>query len=128
MAERADCAILLDVNNIFVSAFNHGFDAADYLAGVPVHRVVQFHLAGHSDHGTHLLDTHDHPVRDEVWALYAAAVRRFGPVPTLIEWDDKIPSFAELDGEAQRAAAVAAAALAARAGEDGTASLSALRG
>ena len=112
VAERADCGILLDVNNVFVSAFNHGFDAGDYLAGVPVERVVQFHLAGHSDHGTHLLDTHDHPVRDEVWALYATAVRRFGALPTLIEWDDRIPPFDRLHAEARRAAAVAAAAAA----------------
>lgn len=108
VAERADCAILLDVNNVFVSAFNHGFDAHDYLDSVPVERVVQFHLAGHSDHGTHLLDTHDHPVCDAVWELYAAAVRRFGPLPTLIEWDDHIPAFERLHAEAQRAAAVAA--------------------
>src|SRR5262249_49584353 len=107
VAEHADCAVLLDVNNVFVSAFNHGFAAADYLAGVPVERVVQFHLAGHSDHGTHLLDTHDHPVRPEVWALYAAAVRRFGALPTLIEWDDRIPPFDQLLGEARQAAAVA---------------------
>jgi len=110
LAERADCAILLDVNNVFVSAFNHGFDALTYLAGVPVERVVQFHLAGHSDHGTHLLDTHDHPVRAEVWELYAAAVRRFGAVATLIEWDDQIPAFDRLHAEARQAAAVAAEA------------------
>jgi uncharacterized protein len=128
VAERADCAILLDVNNIFVSAFNHGFDSADYLAGVPIGRVVQFHLAGHSDHGTHLLDTHDHPVRDEVWALYAAAVRRFGPVPTLIEWDDLIPSFDELHAEARRAAEVASAATQPSTAARGLAALSAVRG
>ena len=110
VAERADCAILLDVNNVFVSAHNHGFDAHTYLAGIPVERVVQFHLAGHSDHGTHLLDTHDHPVCDGVWDLYAAAVRRFGALPTLIEWDDRIPPFERLHGEAKRAAAVAAEA------------------
>jgi uncharacterized protein (UPF0276 family) len=110
VAERADCRILLDVNNIFVSAFNHGFDAESYLAGVPVERVVQFHLAGHSDHGAYLLDTHDHPVRDEVWSLYAAAVQRFGALPTLIEWDDRIPPFDVLHAEARRAAAVASAA------------------
>ena len=104
LAERADCAILLDVNNVFVSAFNHAFDARDYLDGLPVERVVQFHLAGHSDHGTYLLDTHDHPVRDEVWELYAAAVRRFGALSTLIEWDDQIPPFERLQAEARRAA------------------------
>jgi len=110
VAERADCTILLDVNNVFVSAHNHGFDAHTYLAGIPVERVVQFHLAGHSDHGTHLLDTHDHPVCDGVWDLYAAAVRRFGALPTLIEWDDRIPPFERLHDEAKRAAAVAAEA------------------
>jgi uncharacterized protein (UPF0276 family) len=108
LAARADCAILLDVNNVYVSAFNHGFDVGDYLSGVPVERVVQFHLAGHSDHGTHLLDTHDHPVCDEVWALYARAVQRFGTRPTLIEWDDQIPAFDTLHAEARRAGAVAA--------------------
>lgn len=108
VAERADCGILLDVNNIFVSAFNHGFDAREYLSAIPPARVGQFHLAGHSDHGTHLLDTHDHPVRDEVWELYALAVRRFGPLSTLIEWDDHIPEFDQLHAEARRAAAIAA--------------------
>ncbi len=108
VAERADCAILLDVNNIYVSARNHGFDPRGYLAGVPGDRVVQFHLAGHSDHGTHLLDTHDHPVCDAVWTLYAEAVRRFGAASTLIEWDDHIPPFDRLHAEARQAAAVAA--------------------
>jgi len=110
LAARADCAILLDVNNVYVSAFNHRFDVGDYLSGVPVERVAQFHLAGHSDHGTHLLDTHDHPVCDEVWALYARAVQRFGTLPTLIEWDDHIPAFDTLHAEARRACAVAARA------------------
>lgn len=103
VAERADCGILLDVNNIFVSAFNHGFSAMDYIHAVPVERVHQFHLAGHSDRGAFLHDTHDHPVADAVWELYAAAVRRFGRVSTLIEWDDHIPPLAELCAEAKRA-------------------------
>ncbi|MGH7785314.1 MAG: MNIO family bufferin maturase [Candidatus Binatia bacterium] len=107
VAEQADCALLLDVNNVFVSAVNHGFDPAAYLAAIPVGRVAQFHLAGHSDHGTHLLDTHDHPVRDDVWRLFAAAVQRFGVVATLIEWDDHIPPFPRLLAEAERARAVA---------------------
>jgi uncharacterized protein (UPF0276 family) len=93
VAEEADCAILLDINNIFVSAFNHSFDPLPYVHAIPDDRVVQFHLAGHSDHGSYLLDTHDHPIRPEVWALYEHAVRRFGRVPTLIEWDDNIPDF-----------------------------------
>ena len=108
VAERADCGLLLDVNNVFVSAFNHGFDAQDFLRGIPVDRVVQFHLAGHSDHGRYLLDTHDHPIRQEVWDLYADAVRRFGPTSTLIEWDDHIPPLAELLDQARRAARIAA--------------------
>jgi len=108
VAEEADCGILLDVNNVFVSAFNHRFAAEDYLFGVPVSRVAQFHLAGHSDYGTHLLDTHDHPVCREVWELYALAVRRFGPVSTLIEWDDQIPPLARLLAEARRAGKIAA--------------------
>ncbi len=103
IAVEADCGILLDVNNIFVSAFNHRFDANDYIDAVPPERVVQYHLAGHSDHGTYLLDTHDHPVRDEVWALYERAARRFGAVSALVEWDDKIPEFAELAQTAERA-------------------------
>lgn len=103
VATKADCKILLDVNNIHVSAVNHKYNGLDFINGVPVDRVGQFHLAGYSDMGTHLIDTHDHPVSDPVWKLYEAAVRRFGAVPTLIEWDDKIPPFAELWKEAQRA-------------------------
>ena len=93
VADEADCAILLDLNNIFVNAFNHGFDAVRYVDCLPANRVVQFHLAGHSDHGAYLLDTHDHPIHPEVWQLYEHAVSRFGRVPTLIEWDDNIPEF-----------------------------------
>ncbi len=103
IAEEADCGILLDLNNIFVSAFNHRFDAKEYVDAVPAERVVQYHLAGHSDHGAYLLDTHDHPVRDEVWALYARAARRFGEVSAIVEWDDNIPAFAELKQTADRA-------------------------
>jgi uncharacterized protein len=103
VTEEADCGILLDINNIFVNAFNHRFSAQEYLDAIPVERVVQFHLAGHSDHGTHLLDTHDQPVREEVWALYRRAVRRFGALSTLIEWDDNIPEFSVLAETAERA-------------------------
>jgi uncharacterized protein (UPF0276 family) len=103
IAEEADCGILLDLNNIFVSAFNHRFDPNEYVDAVPAERVVQYHLAGHSDHGAYLLDTHDHPVRDEVWALYARAARRFGEVSAIVEWDDNIPAFAELKQTADRA-------------------------
>ncbi len=103
VAERADCGILLDINNIFVSAANHGFSARDYIEEVPRRRVHQFHLAGHTDRGTFLHDTHDHPVAAPVWDLYAQAVRRFGPTSTLIEWDDRIPPFADVHAEATRA-------------------------
>lgn len=103
IARQADCGILLDVNNIYVSATNHGFDPHTYLQAVPVDRVGQIHLAGHSDCGTYLLDTHDGPVIAPVWDLYRHAVQRFGRVSTLIEWDDKIPEFAEVCAEAERA-------------------------
>ncbi len=112
VAERADCGILLDVNNIFVSARNHRFDPADYLEGIPRDRVVQFHLAGHSDKGTYLFDSHDGQVAGAVWDLYRQAVRRFGRVPTLIEWDDRIPELDELVAQSRTAAAVEAEVLA----------------
>jgi hypothetical protein len=103
LAERADCGILLDVNNVYVSATNHGFDAGAYLAAMPAARVGQFHLAGHSDRGTHLLDTHDAPVCAAVWALYRRAVTLFPGVSTLIEWDERLPPFEVLLAEAERA-------------------------
>lgn len=106
VARRSGCGILLDINNIYVSSRNHHFDPRAYLQGVPTDRVWQFHLAGHSNKGTFLLDTHDHPVIDEVWDLYRDAVRRFGPVSTLIEWDDKIPEFERLEEESGRARAI----------------------
>ncbi len=112
VARRADCGLLLDVNNIFVSARNHGFESAQFLAGVPADRVKQIHLAGHRDEGTHLLDTHDHPVCDGVWALYRAAVQRFGAVSTLIERDDDIPPLGEVIAESRQAAAIEAEVLA----------------
>ena len=107
VARRADCAILLDVNNIYVSAVNHGFDPLEYLRGVPQERVRQFHLAGHSDMDGHLIDTHDHPIVAPVWALYREAVAHFGPVPTMIERDDNIPELVELVAELDVARAVA---------------------
>ncbi len=103
LAERADCGILLDVNNVFVSAFNHGFDAEQFIDGIPKDRVVQIHLAGHTDKGAYLLDTHSDHVREEVWALYERAIRHVGAVSTLIEWDDLIPTFDVLAAEAARA-------------------------
>jgi uncharacterized protein len=111
VAAGADCGILLDVNNVFVSAANHGFRAADYLAGLPADRIGQIHLAGHSDHGTHLLDTHDAAVPEGVWSLYREAVRRFGPVPTLVEWDDHIPPLEDVLAEAEHARAIEAETL-----------------
>jgi uncharacterized protein (UPF0276 family) len=103
VADEADCAILLDINNIFVNSFNHGFDPVHYIDSVPANRVIQFHLAGHSDKGTYLLDSHDQPIRAEVWALYEYAVQRFGRLPTLIEWDDNIPEFTVLAAAAAEA-------------------------
>jgi uncharacterized protein (UPF0276 family) len=117
VCETADCGILLDVNNVFVSAHNHGWSAEAYLNAVPAERVFQLHLAGHSQAGPLKIDSHDHPVCDEVWALYARALRRLGPVSTLIEWDDQIPEFERLVQEVERARAVAAAALADDEGE-----------
>ncbi len=98
---RADCGILLDVNNIFVSAFNHGFDAEDYLKAIPAGRVQQIHLAGHEHNGDHIVDTHDAPVPDGVLKLYEQAVGKLGEVPTMIERDANIPPFAELLRELQ---------------------------
>jgi hypothetical protein len=103
VVERADCGILLDVNNIYVSSMNHNFDPQVYLASVPAERVAQIHIAGHSRYRKYVLDTHDHPVIDPVWRLYAEAIRRCGPTATLLEWDDKIPSFDEVHGEALKA-------------------------
>ncbi len=92
LAERADCLLLLDINNIYVSAVNHEFDPLDYLLSIPPQRVQQFHLAGHSDYGDYVIDTHDMPVCDAVWKLYAQAVERFGETTFMIERDDNIPS------------------------------------
>jgi uncharacterized protein (UPF0276 family) len=94
--ERADCLLLLDINNIYVSGFNHDFDPKTYIDAVPADRVWQHHLAGHTNNGNHIIDTHDHPVIDPVWDLYAYAVKKFGPVSVMIERDDNIPPFEEL--------------------------------
>lgn len=99
IAEEADCNLLLDVNNIYVSSVNHGFDPREFLAGIPVDRVQQIHLAGHSNIGGFIIDTHDAPIVDPVFDLYGAACRRFGLVSTMIERDDKIPPLAELIAE-----------------------------
>ena len=108
VCEEADCLLLLDVNNIHVSSVNHGFDALDYLHAMPAHRVQQIHLAGHTDHGDHVIDTHDHPVAPAVWQLYREALLRFGDVATMIERDDHIPPLPELIAELDQARAVAA--------------------
>ena len=103
MSEEADCGLLLDVNNVYVSAYNLGFDPYEYLKGIPVERVGQFHLAGFTDRGSYLFDTHSAPVDDAVWRLYGEAVSRFGQVSTLVEWDADIPPFERLCAEAERA-------------------------
>jgi uncharacterized protein (UPF0276 family) len=103
LADEADCALLLDVNNVFVSAYNHGFDPEAYIAALPLDRVVQFHVAGHTHHGTHIIDSHIGPVSDAVWKLLATAYRRAGGASVLLEWDAEIPSFEETHAEALRA-------------------------
>jgi uncharacterized protein (UPF0276 family) len=103
VAHRADCGILLDVNNIFVSAANHGFDPEKYLAAIPAERVWEIHLAGHSDRGSHLLDTHSTRICDQVWDLYRFASRRIGAVASLVEWDEDIPDWETLEAESLRA-------------------------
>jgi hypothetical protein len=108
IAGRADCLILLDINNIYVSSVNHEFDPHDYLNAIPAERVWQFHLAGHRNHGDYIIDTHDEPVIDPVWELYESAIRRFGRVSTMIERDDNIPPLAELLAELDRARRIAA--------------------
>lgn len=111
LAQSADCLLLVDINNIYVSAFNHRFDALTYLRHLPVERVRQFHLAGHLNRGDYLIDTHDHPVIEPVWTLYAEALRLFGPVSTMIERDDNIPPLAELLAELAQARAIGESAL-----------------
>lgn len=106
LSRRTGCGLLLDVNNVYVSSRNHGFDPEAYLKGLPKDRVMEMHLAGYSDEGDLLIDTHDHPVSGPVWRLYRSAIGRFGPVPTLVEWDERIPPFPTLWAEARKAAAV----------------------
>jgi hypothetical protein len=103
VVERADCGILLDVNNIYVSSINHEFDGREYVDFIPAERVAQIHIAGHSRYERFVLDTHDHPVIDPVWKLYQRALERVGPTATLLEWDDRIPSFEEVHNEALKA-------------------------
>lgn len=115
IARRADCLILLDVNNVYVSSFNHGFDPVTYLDELPVDRIQQIHLAGHSHQGDLIIDTHDDAVIDPVWNLYAEAIRRFGEVSTMIERDDHIPPLADLLAELEQTRAIARPILAAAA-------------
>lgn len=107
IAERSDSLILLDVNNVYVSAFNHGFDPLEFLNGIPYSRVQQIHLAGHSNHGEYIIDTHDAPVIEEVWKLYAETLKKFGAVSTMIERDANIPELNELISELDRAREIA---------------------
>jgi uncharacterized protein (UPF0276 family) len=113
IARRADCLVLLDINNIFVSAHNHHFEPIDYIKGIDIDRVMQFHLAGHSYSGEMIIDTHDHDVCDPVWALYAEALNHYGAVSTMIERDDNIPEFTVLRDELAVAEKIAAETLAA---------------
>ena len=113
LCQRADCAILLDINNIVVSATNHGFDAKAYVDAIPADRVGQLHLAGHSQEDGYLLDSHIGPVPEVVWELYGHALKRFGVRSTLVEWDAEVPSFAEVVAESTRARELAEAHLAA---------------
>jgi len=103
VVEQADCGMLLDVNNIYVSSKNHSFDPYDYLRGVPLDRVGQMHIAGHSKYEKYILDTHDHPVLDPVWKMYEYVIQRIGTINTLLEWDAHIPSFDEVHNEALKA-------------------------
>lgn len=103
LAERADCGLLLDVNNVYVSSVNHGFDAEHYVRSLPHDRIVQMHIAGHSTFPTHLIDTHDHPVIDPVWKLYEFAQQLTGGTATLLEWDARIPPFPVVHAEVLKA-------------------------
>jgi len=117
LAELADCGLLLDVNNVYVSAFNHGFDARRYIEAIPADRVVQYHVAGHTHKGTHIVDTHSDHAVDEVWELFRRSCRRTGNVATLYEWDEDIPDFETLHAEALKARAHREQPLAAAAGQ-----------
>jgi uncharacterized protein (UPF0276 family) len=108
MAIDADCGLLLDVANVRVSAVNHGFDPVEYLRALPHERVVQMHLAGHDERATHIVDTHDRPVAEAVWELYATAVELTGAVSTLVEWDERLPPFPAVHAEVLKAARFAA--------------------
>jgi len=112
VVEQADCLMLLDINNIYVSSRNHEFNAMQYLQGIPAQRVCQIHLAGHTDYGDYVIDTHDHPIVDPVWELYGEALKLLGPVSTMIERDDRMPPFNELLAELEQARKIGARVLA----------------
>ena len=114
LSEASGCQLLLDVNNVYVSARNHGFEPWDFIRALPPQSIRQLHLAGHSDHGDHVIDTHDQPVADPVWQLYARTLEHLGPVSTLLERDDHLPPLGELLDELQQARRIAAQALEAR--------------
>jgi uncharacterized protein (UPF0276 family) len=103
LSRESGCELLLDVNNVYVSSRNHGFDPWAFIRSLPIDKVRQLHLAGHSDYGDYVIDTHDHPVSDPVWALYQRTLEHFGPVATLLERDDHFPPFDELLDELQKA-------------------------
>jgi uncharacterized protein (UPF0276 family) len=103
LADAADCGLLLDINNVYVSSVNHDFDPVEYLCALPHERIVQMHLAGHTDMGDYIADTHDRPVAEPVWDLYSAAIEMTGPVSTLLEWDERLPPFQSILDELHKA-------------------------
>jgi uncharacterized protein (UPF0276 family) len=111
LADKTGCGLLLDVNNVYVSAFNHGFDAKTFIDAIPASTIVQIHLAGHLNLGTHIVDTHDGHVIDAVWALYDYTIRTKGMIPTMVEWDENIPEFDVLLAELAKAKKAASQAL-----------------
>jgi uncharacterized protein (UPF0276 family) len=111
VVERADIGLMFDVNNVYVSAYNHGFDPYDFIRGVPHDRILQIHVAGHTNRGPYIIDTHQGPIIDPVWELYGATIELSGSVPTLIEWDEAIPDWGVLAEEAERARSLREAAL-----------------
>lgn len=113
IAKRSGCLLLLDINNIYVSGINHDFDAFEFINAIDASRVQQIHLAGHENHGDYIIDTHDAPIVNDVWDLYSHAIRRFGPVSTMIERDDHIPPITELITELDHARKLSAIELAA---------------
>ena len=113
LVKATDCGILLDVNNVFVSSFNHGFDAKEYIDALPTANIAQIHLAGHKNFGTHIIDTHDNFVLDEVWQLYDYTIKTKGQISTMIEWDENIPTFSMLVAELEKAKILSSARLAA---------------